>query len=475
MQIVDVIPHRHSEAFAAIIGPDRAGLLAEEASRVHSILAGRRVLNINATASGGGVAEMLEVLLATVQSLGVETGWYVLDGNAEFFAITKRIHNLIHGNAGDGGPLGDAERECFDSVLADNLSALSEHVRPGDVMICHDPQTAGLIPGLKELGVKTVWRSHIGKDEDDYLTDRAWEFLQPYITQADALVLTRPTYAPPYEMDMPIHIIPPSIDPLAPKNRQVAGSEVVDALVRAGLIEGDREGAEAHFLRRGDEPGEVRAHSGLVLDENDPIPADARLVLQVSRWDALKDMPGVVQGFVDVIDQLPQNAHVALVGPATEGVSDDPEGAQVLEDCRAMRQALPEEVRRRVHLIALPMDDVDENAHLVNCLQRWAAIVVQKSLVEGFGLTVTEAMWKARPMIASKVGGIQDQIDHRVDGLLLSDPTDLAKYGGYVVELLGDTDLADRLARRAHERVLTQFLGDRHLRQYGTLLEELLA
>ncbi len=472
MRQVEISQVSNERAFAALIGEARTQQLQEDAQATAAALQGARVINCNATATGGGVAEMLQVLLATVNALGVETHWYVLDGEPDFFAITKRIHNVLHGDPGDGGPLGDAERAVFERVLASNLKDIASELREGDVFLAHDPQTAGLIPGLKDLGVKVIWRSHIGKDDDDEQTAKGWAFLEPYITQADAAIFTRSSYVPPFELDMPIHIIAPSIDPFAPKNVALDDDAVHAGVVRAGIIAGDQDAATATFTRRNGTESSVRAHTGLVLDD-EPIPADAQLVLQVSRWDALKDMPGVMEGFLRVLDQLPDTAHLALVGPAVEGVSDDPEGQQILADCRAMRAGLPEEQRRRVHLVALPMDDIDENAHMVNCIQRFATVVVQKSLVEGFGLTVTEAMWKNRPLIASAVGGIQDQISHQVDGLLLKDPRDLDTYGRYLVEMMSNPELAKELGDNAHDKAFHEFVGDRHLHQYGILLGQL--
>jgi trehalose synthase len=155
-------------------------------------------------------------------------------------------------------------------------------------------------------------------------------------------------------------------------------------------------------------------------------------------------------------------------------VSDDPEGAQVLFECVDLWKALPIQARQRVHLISLPMDDVDENAHLVNALQRHATVVVQKSLVEGFGLTVTEPMWKNRPVVATAVGGIQDQIVDAESGLMLADPSDLGGFTDLIVSVLDDDDLAQRLGDAAGKRVRDQFLGDRHLIQYVELFSELL-
>ncbi len=195
--------------------------------------------------------------------------------------------------------------------------------------------------------------------------------------------------------------------------------------------------------------------------------------MQVSRWDRLKDMAGVLAGFVKMAVDGPGDAHLMLVGPDVSGVTDDPEGAEVLADCRARWRTVPESIRHRVHLASIPMDDVDENAIIVNALQRHAYVVVQKSLVEGFGLTVTEAMWKAKPVIASGVGGIKDQIVDERDGLLITDPFDLDELAAAMSRLLNDPGLAHRLGSAGKARVVDQFLGDRHLAQYVDLFARL--
>jgi trehalose synthase len=185
-------------------------------------------------------------------------------------------------------------------------------------------------------------------------------------------------------------------------------------------------------------------------------------------------MAGVMAGFALLVaDGAHDGAHLMLVGPAVSGVADDPEGAEVLDACRAAWHDLPDAVRRRVHLASIPMDDPDENATIVNAVQRHAYAVVQKSLVEGFGLTVTEAMWKARPVVASRVGGIQDQIVDGRDGLLVDDPRDLEAFAAALGRLLADPALADRLGQAGRLRALTDFLPDRHLDQYVDLFATL--
>jgi len=204
-----------------------------------------------------------------------------------------------------------------------------------------------------------------------------------------------------------------------------------------------------------------------------PLPSPSTpLVVQVSRWDPLKDMGGVMRAFAGACHQLGP-AHLALVGPDPIGVTDDPEGERVYEECVAQWHALPPSVRDRVHLICLSMADIEENALMVNALQRFATVVVQKSLQEGFGLTVTEAMLKGRAVVASRIGGIQDQITHGVHGLLLDDPTDDRAFGNAVARLLGDSALRKRLASSARRQAIAEFLGPRQLMQMLDLIHGL--
>ncbi len=460
------------DRLADLLKGERAQRLADVALRARQLLQGRVVWSVNATATGGGVAEMLQALLAYSRGAGVDARWLVLDGNAEFFRITKRLHNLVHGDPGDGGDLGEEERREYERTLAANVSELRKRVRPGDIMLLHDPQTAGLVEAMREIGAHVVWRSHIGRDTANAQTDRAWRFLRPYVERAHGTVFSRQAFVPDWVDPEHLAIIPPSLDPFTAKNVDLDQVTVRATLRRAGLVDLPDDGGSIVFDRRNGDVGTVREHRNLFV-AGSHLPGDARVLLQVSRWDRLKDMAGVMRAFAEHLDSFSDDVHLALVGPDVYGVTDDPEGAEVLDECLAQWGALPEATQRRVHLGALPMDDVDENAHLVNVLQRHASLVVQKSLVEGFGLTVTEPMWKGRPVVASKVGGIQDQIVDGVSGLLVEDPTDLDAFAAACASVLGDAELALRLGTAARERVRDQFLGDRHLIQYVYLFADL--
>jgi trehalose synthase len=460
------------ERLAQLLSEARAQRLLDYQRRAMDVFAGRTVWNINATSKGGGVAEMLQYILAYSRGAGVDTRWLVLDGDHDFFMITKRLHNLLHGSPGDGGPLGPEQRDHFARVLSFNLPMAEQVVKAGDIVLLHDPQTAGLVDGLRRLGAHVVWRCHIGRDTSNLLTDLGWQFLREFIENADAFIFTREEYVPSWVPADKVVIIAPSVDPFSAKNIALSEARVRASLAQAGLSGIHPDPDQLGFVRRDGSPGRVRPHTGL-LHGHAWIPVDARLVIQVSRWDRLKDMPGVLRGFTDRLDSLPGDAHLALVGPEASGVDDDPEGAAVFDECVSLWERLPSEAQARVHLVSLPMDDVDENAHLVNALQRRASLVVQKSLVEGFGLTVTEAMWKARPVIASAVGGISDQIVDGVHGILVQDPLDLDAYGAAVERVLNDDALAAKLGEAARERVEDQYLGDRHLIQYVQLFGRL--
>ena len=264
-------------------------------------------------------------------------------------------------------------------------------------------------------------------------------------------------------------MIPPSIDAFSPKNADQTHEQSLAILSAAGIVP-HRAVGHATFTRSDGSPG--RVDSRAILLEDQPLtPADA-VVVQVSRWDRLKDPVGGVKGFANHVASR-CDAHLLLAGPSTESVADDPEGAAVLAAVRRAVRALPAEVRARVHLASLPMGDVEENAAIVNALQRHADVVVQKSLAEGFGLTVAEAMWKWRPVVASCVGGIGDQIVDGESGILIDSPRDLGAFATAILKLLADPVLAKRIGEAAHERVREHFLAPQHLGRYFELIERL--
>jgi len=388
----------------SLIGAERMARFEAVADAAESALAGHAVLNVSSTATGGGVAEMLQTLLAYVRGGGIDARWLVIEGDPEFFAITKRIHNGLYGSPGDLGSLGEAERSHYERVLHRNGEQLLALIRPGDLVLIHDPQPAGLLAVLKGAGARVVWRCHVGRDEPNQWTERAWAFLGPYLQDADAYVVSRSAFAPPWAEPASIHVIPPSIDPFSAKNEPMLHRNVRLALGYVGLLDGDGSPPVVPFTRRDGSPGRINRHVDIV--QNGPAAQpDAPLVIQASRWDYMKDMAGVMEGFAKHVDPA-LGAHLVLAGPTVTGVADDPEAAEVYDDCVRRWRQVPHAIRGRVHLACVPMADPDENAAIINALQRHASVVVQKSLAEGFGLTVIEAMWKSRPIVASGVGGI---------------------------------------------------------------------
>jgi trehalose synthase len=421
-------------SYGPVLGAERVERVRAAVADLADRLGPATVWAVNSTRSGGGVAEMLARLVPLARALGVRVGWHVIGGDPDFFAVTKRLCERLYGSPGDGGPLGPAERACYERTLRQPIPAA-----PGDVVVLHDPQTAGLIPMLVERGCTVIWRCHVGVDAPDEHSTPAWEFLRPYLSRADATVFTLREHAPPWlERVRPIA---PALDPLAPKNRDLPDPRRL--LADAGLF----------------------AAGGplLALEQDRPIDPDRPLVVQVSRWDRLKDMPGVATGFA----AGPGEADLLLAGPATDEVADDPGAAAALTDCRRVVRDLPG--RERIHLATLSTADADRNALLVNALQRHAAVVTQKSLAEGFGLTVTEAMWKAAPVVASAVGGIRAQLRDGVEGRLVH-PADLDGFGRAVASLVADRGTAARLGAAARERVRRDFLLDRQLLDWAALL-----
>jgi len=429
-----------------------------------------RVLwNVNSTARGGGVAELLSSLIPYDRGAGIDSRWVAIQGEPAFFDLTKKLHTLLHGVAVDGTAITKEESAVYERTQAANAQALLELVKPRDVLLLHDPQTAGMAPALAERGCKVIWRCHIGVNEPSDEVRSAWNFLRPFVTAAHALVFSRRSFVWEGLEPSRVHIIPPSIDAFTIKNRELDESTMTGLLVAAGILQGSN--GQATFVR-GDGSRAHVSHRAAGLPEGG-LPADARIVLQVGRWDRLKDPMGVIDGFVQHVAPA-TDAHLLLAGPAPTSVSDDPEQPEILRELGDRQAALPAPIRGRVHMAQMSMEDEDENAALVNALQRRADVVVQKSLAEGFGLTVAEAMWKSRPMVASRVGGIEDQVENGRSGLLIDDPRDLQGFGRAVVLLLSDERQARSLGSAARLRIARRFLAPRHLMQQAGLIRELL-
>jgi trehalose synthase len=436
--------------------------------RARRVLAGRTVWHVNSTAEGGGVAELLRSSLGYLPDDGIVTRWLVVEGDPEFFRITKRIHNRLHGVLGDGGPLGEGERRRYDLVTRANAAEASELVAAGDVVIVHDPQPLGLVPALRSIGATVIWTCHVGIDRPNDLVRSAVDFLSRDARSVHAATFTRRAYVWDELDDERIRIIPPCIDARSLKNVMLERDRRDAILARAGVFGPAAPDHAATFPRHDGTLATISRTAQMIEDA--PAPSSAPLVVQVSRWDALKDPLGAMRGFVE--EPGLDDAHLILAGPAPNSVADDPEAAEVLHEVRAHREALAAADRGRVHLANLPTEDVEENAVIVNALQRRADVIVQKSLAEGFGLTVTEAMWKGRPVVAGRVGGIQDQIDDGSNGILV-DPRDLTGFGNAVALVLEDASLAEGLGAAAERTVRERYLVPTYLGAYLDLIAEL--
>lgn len=442
------------EALETLIGPERAAELRGAAETIRERLGGGTLWHVNSTGAGGGVAEMLHTVIPLYRSLGVPAKWAVIGGDDRFFAITKRLGTNLYGNAGDGGSLGDAERADYLATLSGVADRFRELLGPEDILILHDFQTAGLVDLLGKDVAATYWRCHVGVDEQNEASSRGWGFAAPMLEAANGVIFSVDWHVPPSLSGQNVTILPPFVAPFIVKNCELDPDVVATALIRCGLAAGTPREARVDLRGRAVQ----LANPVAVLAEAPPEPGQP-IAAQVSRWDRLKDMDGVLAAFADHVD----DGYLTLVGPDPASIPDDIEQADWYGRCVSAWEALPPAKRRRVSLVCLPMADLDENALLVNAIQRAATTVTQKSLAEGFGLTVAEAMWKSRVVVASAVGGIRAQITHGESGLLVDDPTDLPGFAALVTQALRFDEHNHTMGVRAHERVLTSFLPDREV------------
>ncbi len=443
------------------LAPDAYAELGRTATTTCRLLAGRRVWAVSSAASGGGVAELLRTLLPYWRGCGVDVGWQVVRGTPEFFRVTKRLHNWLHGSRGDGGRLGRSEVAIFDRVSRWHAEALVGRVARGDIVMLQDPQAAPLVGPLKHAGATVIWRCHIGADCPNTRVHRAWGLLLPRLHDADALVFTRPSFVPG-EVHGDAHCVAPAIDPAGAKNAPLTRQAAAELARGMGVV--DAEVTAAKWIGA----PEVISEGAPPRLGVDPI------VLSLCRWDRLKDPIGILDSFAESVAPRTR-AHLLLGGPAVQGIEDDPESEEIFRAVFERWERLEAKERRRIHLLRLPLGDLERNAAMVNALQHVADVVVKKSRAEGFGLGVTEAMWKGRPVVATAVGGQRDQIEDRHTGLLVEDPDDPERFGGAVVELLRHRAFASRLGRAARESVRTRFLPDRHFEAWSRVFASALA
>lgn len=486
--LVDLPPRPSLDDYGAIahLAP-AAEELRSRADQVAPRLEGRTVWMVNSTAQGGGVAEMLPTMVTLLNELGIDTRWFVIQTRDEdFFRLTKRIHNMIHGE-GEPGFDERSDRAVYERVNEENARTLGTLLRDGDVLVVHDPQPMALASILRDgRDIRTVWRSHIGLDEENDATRSVWSFLEAYAPAYQEGVFSAGEYVPAYFRDR-ARIIYPAIDPLSVKNRDLHLHSTVGILSNAGLASSVGpvvQPAFPHLAQRLQADGSwlpavLPADLGLLIRP---------IVTQISRWDRLKGWLPLMEGFVLLKERMYTTyrarpaidrrrlaqARLIMAGPDPVSVADDPEGLEVIEELRAAYVALDDEFKHDIAMIALPMQNPDENALMVNALQRSSTVVVQNSLREGFGLTITEAMWKRIPVLSnSRAVGPRQQITHACDGWLVDDPEDPCQIADALEFLLTDRDERAALARTAQRRAHDQFMIFTQLRDWLGLLEDL--
>jgi len=380
--------------------------IIEELTILASHVGNRSIKMVNSTAVGGGVAEMLRRIVPLLNELGIRVQWEVIKGNERFFEITKAFHNALQG-----------KEEHFDedtlrAYLACNEENSREMNFDQDLIVIHDPQPAALINWNQKRKNRWVWRCHI---DMSHPSKQIWEFLRPYVEKYDSAVFSSAIFSP--ELSIPQYRFYPAIDPLDDKNRKLNAPYIDTVLGKYG------------------------------------VPRDKPIVTQISRYDPWKDPVGVVQAFKMARKYV--DCRLVLVG---DKAADDPEAEAVLERVRA--EAANDS---GIHVIFLTRSIATE----INALQRASDIILQKSLREGFGLTVSEALWKKRPVIGGAVGGIPAQIMDGYTGLLVHsvEGASLA-----IRTLLTQPDFAKKLGRNGHERVKDEFLITKNLKRYLLLL-----
>ena len=374
----------------------------DELKLIADKLQGKRILNINSTAVGGGVAEILNRMIPLFRDMGVDASWEVIKGGEKFFVVTKKFHNALHGKK--EAFTDDDFQEYLDTV-ASNVGNL--HL-DADTVFVHDPQPAALIKERAKYGNRWCWRCHIDLSERDA---QVWDFLKTFVDQYDACAMSSPAFA--QDLKVPQYLIFPSIDPLSDKNKELPQETVDEVLERFDI------------------------------DPERPI------VTQVSRFDYFKDPVGVIRAYQQVKPYV--DCQLILVGGSA---TDDPEGMKVLEEVREAAGNDPD-----LHVLCLPPTSNLE----INAFQRASTVVLQKSLKEGFGLTVSEALWKGKPVIAGSVGGIPFQITHKYSGILTHSVEGTAYW---LKQLLQSPEYARRLGENGREHVRQNFLLTRHMKDY---------
>lgn len=374
----------------------------DDLRRIGEKLKGKVIQNVNSTAVGGGVAEILNRMVPLLKELGVDARWDVIKGGARFFEVTKKFHNTLHGKPEA------VTQDDFDIFMETSKENVESIDTPGDIVYIHDPQPIAMVN--KKTDNKWIWRCHIDISNPNNMV---WNFLKTFIVKYDAAVFSAPSFA--QELPNRQFLISPSIDPLSDKNKELPEDVINEVLAKYNIVK------------------------------------DKPIITQISRFDRLKDPIGVIKSYQSVKRYI--DCQLILAGG---GAHDDPEGLEVLEEVRYMAKE-----DHDIHVLLLPQDDI-----AVNAIQRASTIIVQKSLKEGFGLTVAEALWKSKPVVASNVGGIPLQIAHKYSGLLCHSIEGAAFA---IKQLLNSPKYAKKLGENGHEHIKNNFLITRHLRDYMLL------
>jgi trehalose synthase len=451
--------------------------MLNEAALLSPRFEGRTVWMVNSTEAGGGVAEMLPRMVSMLREMGINTQW-VVAGTEEtsFFDLTKRIHNMVHG-MGDPDSLTDQDQALYARVSRECADEMKGHLGPRDILVIHDPQPCGMGALIKkETGLTSIWRCHIGYDGRVPATSAVWRFLEPHAGVYDHAIFSAPEYIPNFLAGR-ASIIHPALDPLGHKNRDLSPHKLMGILCNAGLAV---EHAPVltfpfkHRVQRLLPDGRWTP----ALDSGDLGLPYRPVITQISRWDRLKGYAPLLEAFVKLKLQQPNDKvskrhrrrlsllRLILAGPDPSAVEDDPEGKEVLEELSQKYLELDPPLQRNVLLLALPMVSRKENALMVNALQRCATVVVQNSVREGFGLTATEAMWKRTPVVGTHACGLRQQIRDGLDGRLVPDANDAEGVAQVLDELLSNQAERDLLALNGQRRVNKDFLIFTQLRRW---------
>jgi trehalose synthase len=472
---IPVAPARLSE-FEPILGRARLAEIEESIGGCVGALKGRTVFTVTAEEWGGSVPENRRTLVRYARGQGLDARWWVLGGSPEFFDIARWLRAALQG-ATDLEPaeLPVDARSIYEQTLSENVAELLALCRRGDVMVLHDPATAGMVGPLVGAGMWVVWRCHHSTDAPSAAKDRAWKFLEADLAGAHAWIFPRVSLAPSFCHPDRLHAVPTTIDPFSPKNREQDADTRRAILVHTGLQEPPAGPGRPAFLRSDGSPGRVE-HRAEIVRLGRAFLEDTRLVAQLARWDPEKDAAGVIEGFECMLAgaQLP-DVDLLIAGPDPASSHEGAQSRRCYEAVRARWRLLPHALRGRVHIALLPLVDPDEHSAIVNAIQSRAEVVVQKSLHEGIGLAVTEAMWKGKPILASGVGGLREQVEDGVSGLLLEDPSDVEAFARLLRGLLEDEDRAQQLGREARQRVAEHHLDAHALEIQARILRELVA